>query len=76
MIKHYSGQGVILPIKYREQGIKPKAHKPVVASDGFRTIYKDGTVTTCTPYVTLNEWQKQGSKYAPIHKKRVSKTAV
>ena len=73
MIKHYHGEGIILPIKYREKGVKPKAHKPTVASDGYRTFYKDGTISTSTPYVTLKEWQKQGSKWAPIHRRKVSK---
>ena len=82
MIKHYKGKGIVLPIKYREKGIKPKAHKPTFASDGYRSFNNDGTdaislhsitVSTSTPYVTLKEWQKQGSKWAPIHRKKVSK---
>ena len=73
MIKHYNGEGIILPIKYREKGIKPKVHKPSFASDGYRTFHTDRTISTSTPYVTLKEWQKQGSKWSPIHRKKVSK---
>ena len=73
MIKYYKGKGIILPIKYREKGIKPKTHKPTFASDGYRSFHPDGTVSTSNPYVTLKEWQKQGSRWAPIHRKKVSK---
>lgn len=55
-VKHYNGEGVILPISQREKGRtepwkgEEYQRSPMIASDGVRTFYADGTRQAVFPY--------------------------
>jgi hypothetical protein len=54
-LKDYNGESEILPISLREKGIKPPKsqefkHKQMIASDGKREFYTDGTRRAPFPY--------------------------
>ena len=79
--QHLHNTHLIPPIADREKGIKPikfdkqDTNNPIVMSDGYKDFYADGTRKTTKPIVYLDEWVKQGSKYATIHRQYMAKNA-
>lgn len=61
-LKHYNNEPVILPISMREKGMKykpPKNNSPMIASDGVREFYTDGTRELVFPYELFSHLRKK-----------------
>ena len=61
-LKHYHNEPVILPISMREKGMTykpPKNNSPMIASDGVREFYTDGTREIVFPYELHSHLRKK-----------------